>query len=461
MADTGYNFDRIVKLRFVASTEGVDNAENASLAQIVFDTKENRDYCPRIDFWVQGKGCEYEGEGDFFKTARIDVYNINDEIRDIIRVYENVDNSGAWNVGKAKIFVTLEVGHRNQGTTVIFVGTVGSYNIERIQTESTVDTVLHMFCQSKFASAVNQIGLQKAASGTDYTEEQSAAYCDVTTTGHEAIRDAIKHDLRSVLVKRLNATGEIVDSNAIFIFEEDKNDIYFDSVTTAINEENLDEFFEIKYVMADKKLPDLELEREWKTNQNYLLQGVISNNLEKAVRDIARKWGNCAATIIQPSEDNLKTQILIYRPDMNVTAGESLGRNWVIHNFENLLKAPMVSGGTMQFTMFMEPSMRTFDTIELDTPDENFDKTPSFEFNFNQTMAGAQTVFAGTQVLGLAAMGERTKIVENLKTKGNIFNKKYNVLFIEHKGSTHTNTWETVASCTGVVVGESKVGGIL
>lgn len=451
MANTKDFFDRIVRLTFIESPSGgkvsVDTDNPAKqVVQIVFNPKEDRDLCSRIDFWVMSRGVN-SGGSSFFKTARIDIYNLGQELNSILDTYGRTETAGAWNIKKKRIQVVLEVGHKDSGYVCIFLGQIGSFNAERIQTETSVDVVWHLFCQSAFTGDQSN-SETRATSGTDYTSYAIKEASTGKITGQQAIKDAIMREPRSVI----SLEKEGMKKSGFFSFlstGSGEEQVIPTAKTVIVNEQNINDYFDIEYVMADNPtIPDPLLEQSWRDVKNYT-PCPVSSDLTEAVTTIAKRWGGCEAMIDYRGAYNEITVIRIWRTGLydTVRAG---GKNWKIHNFENLLESPKASASGMDFTLFMEPSMEPQQSIEL-TVDPGFKPTSSFVMNFSATEASARPMFAGTNIFGVASSITEANKMDYLGKQGNIFGKRYQIIFLEHQGSTHEKVWKTIATCKGIV----------
>ena len=60
-------------------------------------------------------------------------------------------------------------------------------------------------------------------------------------------------------------------------------------------------------------------------------------------------------------------------------------------------------------------------------------------------------MFAGTNIFGVASSITEANKMDYLGKQGNIFGKRYQIIFLEHQGSTHEKVWKTIATCKGIV----------
>ena len=466
-----YNFGRVVYLtigRFVKEIDGevvgvedpykymgTKSEKLVDMVTIAFDPKNNPQLNTRIDFLIRHQnGSKSSITGAAVSLAEIEVYNIGPALQQFIDAYNKTEQDGSlWKATKISQYVcALQVGYHGTPEHTIFAGVINSYYVERKQNSQTVDTVWHLFCGGTGGySLIEPDQSQIATSGFDYLSElqQKNNLYKSFVSGEEYIKAVIKSERRQVYMMRERPDYYVDDS---FSVEEDSGQKALVGLPEPIEieNENFDRFFKIRYSYFNDGDEDEWAKSKW---QNESFTGILnldSSELEKAIREIARTK-NCDAQI-RLDEDTGIQVIHIYSAAAQ-KASMQKKTNFVIYDYQNLRKPPLVSGVSIRFDMIMEPTAKPFDTFELRLTDEfkklHKDKF-SFGVNFGEDYGNWATMFAGANFDGVTNTVTNLKTKEKVEQTGNVFNKKFVALNVMHQGSTHTNEWSTQVDCANV-----------
>lgn len=435
-------------------TSGKAPTANSARVVLAYDPSRDVNLCTRIDFWVRHVGQSSGVNGGAYVICNLDLYNIGPAIRQFLDAY-NQYNQGFWKATETKKYsVMVQVGYKNKPLQTIFVGYVGSFNVEWVQTDKSVDEVWHLFSQWPDVIDVPQEE-NKASPGEDYAPSALTNVLQTYKSGEAALRDTVMHQKRTVYVRTADTDAKM--KIAGFEMRNDAetatpqmsvSPVLINPVKLQITPANFDTYFSIKYVKSlNGKEPDPELKEQW-TRQQQLQSFVLGyDNLPKALRDIAMvDYCDC---YVEVDMDTGKQIIYIYRIGNQIRSDAKGGKQWTITNFENLHKAPTVSAGMIQFDMVLEPRIKNMDTITLKLDSSWKRAVPSFNMNFNNAKY-ATTVFGGASALGIYNVTASDKAQKAMAGFGNIFEKAFYALFIEHTGSTHTDTWSTKVDCYGL-----------
>ena len=458
-----YNFGRVIYFtigRIVGDPYkymGVPNENLMDIVTIAFDPKTNPQLNTRIDFLIRHQnGSVSSITGAAQSLAAIDIYNIGPALRQFIDAYNQTENEGSyWKATKVSQYVcNLQVGYYGGALHTIFAGVINSYNVERKQNSSTVDTIWHLFCAGTGGYSVTPIDQSNiATSGFDYLDElqqQNNLYRSFVS-GEEYIKTLIKSERRQVYVLRERNKNYYEGDDSFEVGNEEK-----DNVVVALPEfieitnENFNKYFKIRYSFFN----DGE-EEEWTKNkwQNETFTGILnldSSDLYNAIKEIAL-IKNCGADIRLDEDTGMQT-IHIYSSAGRQAALQKK-TNYVIKNFQNLRKPPLVSGVSIRFEMILEPTVKPFDTFELKVTDD-FKKTHrnnySFDVNFGEDYGNWATIFAGANFDGLSNTVTNINTKNTAQQTGNVFNKKFVAINVIHQGSTHAAEWSTQVDCANV-----------
>lgn len=467
-----YNFGRVVYLtigRLVNEKNelvdpykymGLPNEKLIDMVTVAFDPKTNPQLNTRIDFLIRHQnGSVSSVTGAAQSLASIDLYNIGPALQQFMNAYNQDDNKGdQWIATKTIQYVcALQIGYHDAPLHTVFAGVINSYNVERKQNNSTVDTVWHLFCGGTGGYSYMPLFQSKiATSGLDYStelQEQNNMYKSFLS-GEEYIKTLIKSERRQVYVMR--------DRNKNYDIGEDSFSV-LSNVTPQvlvglpepieIDNKNFSKYFKIRYSFFNDGDEEEWTKSKW---QNEPFTGVLnldSSELDKAINQIAQ-MKNCGGEVRLDEDTGIQT-IHIYSTAAR-KASLQKKTNYVITNFQNLRKPPLVSGVSIRFDMMLEPKVKPFDTFELRVTDDFKTKRTndlnnfSFDVDFGGNYGNWATVFAGSNFDGIS------NTVTNLKTKkaaeqtGNVFNKKFVAINVMHQGSTHTPEWATQVDCANV-----------
>lgn len=416
---------------------------------IAFDPLENPQLNTRIDFFVRN---QYRQVSSITRSAcsiaSIDIYNIGPALESFIDAYNVSAQDGKFQTDTiSKYCCTLQVGYHHGGEKqTIFAGVINSYNVERLQSDTQVDTVWHLYAAGTGgAGQINTTSLtdeELAVSGRDYTEyaNMESELDQSYKTGEDFIKAIVMKHPRDVGVLSTVKNVTIPMTYSVQDISDQSTPLQANmTFTQKITNQNFDRYFKIIY-------KDDETRRVWKNSTVIPINNIDCISLQNALQEAARIKKSSA---VLEQDPNTGLQNIYISLNKN-TFKTKKGVPWVIYNFERLLKPPTVSGRLIQFTMLLQPSLRTGDTIELRVRNE-FSKTHkylSFDVDYGGTMGNWSTAFAGANFIGLADIQTSNQKVKTIKGKGNIFNKPYQALFVVHRGSTHTPEWSTQADCS-------------
>ena len=461
-ATTNTNFGRVIYLTICRTDfdpnytyKGYDNA-----VTIVFDPKKIQNGNTRIDFWVKHSGAGAATNSNAaYSIANIDIYNIGPALQQFMDAYNSYTNSGQhWVETNVKRWAcSLKVGHGDNLKT-IFTGYIGSYNVERVQTDSTVDTIWHLYAQYPTTDVV--VGEEnKAVSGTDYTELATQWIQQTFVKGEDLLKAAVMARPRDVFAYVAIPNVPAEDSfSALTQYSKIPTQTKLAALPglREINNENFDLFFKIKYQHFRTGQEYPEVKKMWQAQSPMSSWNMDYSNLQSALSEIAEKK-NCYAYLELNEETGMQT-IYIYPAGQKTYATHKA--DYIIEDFQNLRRQPGVAANLLQLDMLMEPGVKPGDTFELRVSDtfikkQKFDEygVPSFGVNFSGTMPNATTAFAGANFIGMHNMLNVQEKQNAVARTGNIFGNQYVSVFVVHQGSTHTSEWSTQVDCAGVVVG--------
>lgn len=441
--------------RFVdnPSSEGITLEFNRKGSSTKNEQKAS-DLCPRIDFWVRHSAEQITEAGSIpmNQQAKIDLYNIGPSLKQYLDAYNQYLNATAK---IPKFGITLQVGNDgldSEGSiSTIFVGFLSSFNVERVQTEKTVDDVWHLLCWYPFNSDMPEASLVNELTKEGLKAEAQKIASNPVGTAESCLKEWIMSEPRCVYTQS-KINNIITDSN--IITQQTSSDIKTISPSIQkITSDNFSKFFQIRYLSdGNKDSENEELKQVWK-NQKFRNINVPVCELHQGINFIAR-YLNCKAEVVL-NEETGKTTINIYQAGARLI--NSYEADYNIINFQNLVRPPEVSANLLTITTLLDPSVRVGKTVSL-LLDVSFNgKQPSFIANFSQ---GIETnVFAGTNFAGQYTYAQTPDAQKAMENYGNIFNKQYYIRFVEFQGSTHNNTWTTKMECYGVVEGNYIITG--
>lgn len=453
MTPKDYNFGRVVYVTLQPaefdSTDKSVNAADPKAITLVYDPTENINFCSRIGFWI--RPTQSDGDGPGMKIATIDLYNVGPAIRQFLNAYNEFDNIGLWRADHITRYkVALQVGHKSKGKAArftIFSGWINSFNVERQQTESTVDNIWHLYCQD-----IIDMPQPKKVDIISDAEQRKRAILQARKTylsGDLYIREIIMAQPRSVLAP---TPTTIVSGESSFTVNSEASGestlVSLPTVTMPITPANINQYYEIRYVQPYQyDEPDETLRQEFEETA-FVSFPLDTSSLPQALIEVAG-IRRCHAEV-RPDPMRGKIFIYIYRagkPTVNSVTKKK--EPWVITNFQNLLTPPTIGGKMLRLDLLLEPRMLVQDSVELKI-DKDFlaHNVPSFGLDL-----GGKEHFlpqaAGSNV-GLAYNVADPDHLDAMKEFGNIFNRQYKILVLEHQGDTHTNQWSTRIQCIPV-----------
>lgn len=458
-----YNFGRVVYLTIgkIANDPykytGLPTESLTDVVTIAFDPKKNPQLTTRIEFLIRHQnGSMSSITGAAQSLAAIDLYNIGPALQQFINAYNQTENEGSyWKATKIFQYVcALQVGYDGAPLHTIFAGVINSYNVERKQNNSTVDTIWHLFCAGTGGYVVTPLNQSHiATSGLDYSSElqqQNSLYRSFIS-GEEYIKTLIKSERRQVYMMRNRGKNYYEGDDSFTLSEEETEQVLVAlPEPIEITNENFDRFFKIRYSYFNDGEEEEWTKNKWQQEAFTGILNIDSADLDTVIKEIAQTK-NCGAEIRLDEDTGIQT-IHVYSTAAR-KASLQKKTNYVITNFQNLRKPPLVSGVSIRFDMLLEPTVKPFDTFELKVTDD-FKKLHqnnySFGVNFGEDYGNWATIFAGANFDGIS------NTVTNLNTKsaaqqtGNVFNKKFVAINVIHQGSTHTNEWSTQVDCANV-----------
>lgn len=458
-----YNFGRIVYLTIGRNVgdpykyQGLPSEGLTDVVTLAFDPKTNPQLNTRIDFLIRHQnGSVSSVTGAAQSIAAIDIYNIGPALQQFINAYNQTENEGSyWKATKITQYVcALQVGYYGEEPHTIFAGVINSYNVERKQTNTTVDTIWHLFCAGTGGYSFVPLDQSKiATSGIDYAselQEQNSLFKSFVS-GEEYIKTIIKSEKRQVYILRERGQNYYEGDDSF-------------STTTAqgapvlvalpelieITNKNFDKYFKIRYSFFNDGDEEEWTKNKWQQESITGILNLDSSDLSTALKEVAATR-NCGAEIRLDEDTGIQT-IHIYSTAAR-KASLQKKTNYQIVDFQNLRKPPLVSGVSIRFDMMLEPKVKPFDTFEL-LITEGFRKTHnnnfSFGVDFGEDYGNWATVFAGANFDGISNTVTNIKTKNAAKQTGNVFNKKFVAINVMHQGSTHTNEWSTQVDCANV-----------
>lgn len=461
-----YNFGRTIYLTIAKSTidtkKAITTETDPDMVVIAFDPKKDPQLNTRIDFWVKHTGSSMStGANAAYSLANIDVYNIGPAIEQFMNAYNSANDKGMWKVDSIKRYAcSLQVGYSGGKRTTIFTGFISSWYVERIQTESTIDNVWHLYAQypnvdTKFVS--EDI---KATSGQDYAEPAKQGLQQTFVSAEEYLKAAIMAYPRETYAYKPMPEICPIESFSLvdqYIKKISEPDLVALPASRIITSSDFDQFFTIKYqhFRTGEEYPQLKY--EWQKQEAMQSWDMDYSILSDVVSSIAAKK-NCHATV--QLDENTGMQTIYIYPAGRPQYKPNVKADYVIENFQNLRRQPGVAANQLQLDMMLEPGAKPGDLFELTITDKfatDYKNKLSFEPNFSGTMPNAMTSFGGANFLGMYSYGEKTVREKAMAQHGNVFGNKYTAIFVVHRGSSHTPEWATQVDCVGVVLADGSV----
>lgn len=417
----------------------------------------------RIDFYVKHLGESGVGNNGAFAQANIDIYNMGPALSQFFNAYNAYQSENRFkDVNTKKYAVVLQVGYRGmydeKGEAVrhtVFTGRISSFVTERQQSNTTVDNVLHLFCQ--YPTSDGELGNDnKGVNGTNYGIEYGDTYKAVAT--YTSWEDYLKHAICS---RRREVFKEVAVDESIHDYSFNTNVDLLDPLTpkqtpvvvkpeqVVVNLLDFNKYYRIEYKVSRTGKTLEKTKQYWQQQVPVHSWSIYSSNVQKLATAIAHATGCHARVEIEGSIQ----VIYIYPADwMSEIKYGSLKTNYTITDYQNLRKPPQVAANMLHLDMMMEPDMRPGDIIELKISDGFLKEHPQPTFEVAYSMANATTVFAGSNFVGLAQMNEESRQKNAIASAGNIFNTQFIATVVEITGSSHSPEWSTKVDCYGVLV---------
>lgn len=469
MSEKGYLFDRRIwvtlapiytskekSLSFNLSEEAVLNIPGS--ITIAYDPIKYPTANTRIDFNVMMSGIpEQNGKS----LAQIDMYNLGDDIRTFLDAYNDFqgDDTASLNINK-RWAVILKVGFvSGQPLTTIFSGFVSSFNMERQQTEDSVDEVWHLYC----TNIPNVIGLitneqnLKMSNRLEFSDVLNLTpEKDIVLSWEDYLYKIIQKaekEIRidDIVIENKKQTKQELSkhtTNSSFLnfvdgyFKDDS--LPRELVSAEIKNKDLNEIkknYKIVYASRIDYKEDEDLKRKWKTKGENKFT-IKSKSLDEALCFFAKKVDNCNCSIRRDARNN-KTYIFIYKAGKSVPKYTN-SEKWIIKNFQNVIGQPKIDDNKLTLDLILEPNIQTFDSVSLEI-DDSFSNNVSFDLTGNSKYDyGTFTNVGKTAGIGMAKSYDPA----SAKKYGNIFYKYYCIFNLTHSGSSHENTWQTSLECT-------------
>ena len=458
-----YNFGRVVYLTLARLANAPDTdsevlIDKDDVVTIAYDPKTNPNWVSRIDFYVRNVWQSNSGD-PVFSIANIDLFNIGPALQQFMNAYnEYTKTGGKWKETQIQRYACcLQVGYAGGRRTTIFSGMISSYNVERIQTDVTVDTVWHLYCQYPGGNETLLEETKKATSGADYRAMAQQASSQAYMSPEERLKMAIMAERRQVYTLVPVETSEDAEIKLSFFttVKKDESETQLTPLPSVrkITQENFDKYFEIRYKRIPGGKEYTDVKQMWQKRESFYDWNRNYESLSSAISEIAHAQ-NCYAYM---SVDwSTGKQIIYIYPAGKPKLEADEKANFVIEDFQNLRRAPGVSGGTLQLDMLLEPGVRANDTFELKLSEgfktrlQKSNTLPSFEPNMSGVSPNATTLFAGANFIGTHNTLSDAERKESAAQVGNVFNLKYIALFVVHQGSTHKAEWSTVVDCVNI-----------
>lgn len=459
-----YNFGRVVYLTicrngYNPARQFYGDINSQEGVTIAFDPTTNPQLNTRIDFWVKKSGYSQDGTTAISK-AKIDIYNIGPALQQFMNAYNAYSETDSrWAEQAVKKYACcLKLGYKDGPLKTIFCGYIGSYNVERIQNDSTVDNVWHLYAQYP-TPGVPMVGeANKAVNGEDYKELAQQWINQTFVSGEEYLKAAVMASPRETFA--LIAAPNLPEGETFSITNQSPIPTQTKLVALPeireITNENFDKFFQIKYQHFRTGEEYQDVKEMWQKQNPMTAWNMSYDYLPVALEEIANAK-KCHAYLDKNDDTGMQT-IYIYpageKPYQNQSA------DFIIEDFRNLRRPPAVSGSMLQLDMMMEPTAKPGDSFEL-TISKGFKKsqnnTFSFSVNISESTATAGTVFAGSNFMGMSNVIAEKEKLEAIKGTGNIFWTKYIAIFVVHQGSTHSSEWSTQVDCGNIVLSSGDV----
>lgn len=464
------NFGRRIVVTFTPTSwnqkKGVSQVDNQHSVVIAYDLKTKSELCSRIDFHVHSVGPS------FMKTnrcatqiAKVDIWNIGSELNQMFDAYNNPDKNLDWKPLKIQQWcMDLKVGYDNGSFENIFSGIVSSFYVERVQNENNVDNIFHFVCWYPKIDA-KTLGDNKGESGKDYLNVENrialtsveshkitienyikkiimdrpreVSYVNQGKTFLNKISFALKNPIDAVVTGVKNIQGDLTAGDSLVAVETKTTLLgYAEDLISNPPVEKIDKYYTIKYDSEGTEV-------FFKTTLIWNQPCGDTSNLTQSLINFVKKFGYSLDMYRFP-QTGLQV-ITISKAGQAVNTGKISGNKWEIINFQNLVKSPEVTMKNMNLTLLLEPGIKPFDTVTLKVTDDFMAQNrPSFSPSINPS---AVTQFAGANTIGFAEFTKKENNVADQKGYGNIFNRVYNILCVDHQGSSHNNTWITKIEC--------------
>lgn len=459
-----YNFGRVVYLTicrngYNPARQFYGDPDSKEGVTIAFDPLTNPQLNTRIDFWIKKSGFGLDGSTAITK-AKIDIYNIGPALQQFMNAYNAYsETESRWAEQAIKKYACcLKVGYKDGPLTTIFSGYIGSYNVERVQNDSTIDNIWHLYAQYP-TPGVPMVGVSnKAVSGEDYKELAKQWITQTFVSGEEYLKAAVMAFPRetSALVAAPNLPEEETFSitNQSIIPNQTKLVALPD--VREINNANFDTFFQIKYQHFRTGKEYQDVKEMWQKQNPMTAWNMSYEYLPTALEEIANAK-KCHAYLDKNDETGMQT-IYIYPAGEKPYANQNA--DFVIEDFRNLRRPPAVSGSMFQLDMMMEPTAKPGDSFELTITEgfrKTYNNTYSFSVNIPESTALAATAFAGANFMGISNVITEKEKKAAIKGTGNVFWTKYIAVFVVHQGSTHSAEWSTQVDCTNIILPEGDI----
>ena len=251
-----YNFGRVVYLtisRNMVNTQSTSYTKNekSDVVTIVFDPKTNPKLNTRIDFWVKHTGQSMSTSANSaYALAKIDVYNIGAALKQFMDAY-NLHSGGIWLEDKIKRYAcSLQVGYYGGKRTTIFTGFISSWYVERLQNETTVDNVWHLYAQYPNTDIKFISNEDKATNGEDYAQKALQEIPQTFITGEEYLKAAVMafpRETYSFVAMPEDSESESFSVIDLYGEKLERTNLVAMPATREINQFNFNQFFTIKY----------------------------------------------------------------------------------------------------------------------------------------------------------------------------------------------------------------------
>lgn len=492
-SEIDWRFDRVVKVTIKCPNIWSETKKNkagelvatpVNEVVIMYDPLTNENLVPRIDFTTDTI-TQLDDLCTPSYSAEIKLYNITDSVAnaiaskgvDIINVSRNKNTT---NEKRREILqkpsgrpsIKLEVGyHGDENLSLLFDGYINSTFSTRVGTDYVTTLQCWKFDGSLPNSSAGSLGIDVADAEESalYIKEKNEDLYNCSTFDELVYKlltiygdwMPIKEDTpENKLTAMLNPSNE-VSSLKSSSFETSTKDISPTSnsyvrlpMVEYLKNYDIKNGASIYYVTDVKSMtpyPELGVRvREATTNISFRADG--ETDLVRLLHTAAARTRlniDCVEKKNPPvAFDNNGTPRRIFAVyEIGKEKGGVKGSTLVIKNYQNIVEPPVIGGnGSLSVKMMLEPAVAKYDNIELviDTnPDNASDAYADFSNSFTGMNSIGLSAGVGRFVPLVSGDYAASVMMQDQKSRGNIFNYPFGIWKVVHTGSTHTKDWYT------------------